>query len=433
VNHFVVVVNDCAAPEAPGILHVRSQDTAYGEKNFLLRYDELAEGLPRQLVDRECDLLDIAGHLFATDIACERGAGDVDWHRSIRVWVPVRDPDYWTTQRTAIEGIWTDLTDDDIEIRFEQATDPPDAPRMAKTPFPDHGGIALLSGGQDSFAGALDLLSHEERPLYISHTASGAISSAQNSVEAHLRNRPDSDVKRMKLSARKAPGKYYPGQEPSQRSRTFLFLVAASVVASVGESDKVWLNENGIMALHLPLTPARIGSLSTHTAAPPILGRIEALVKNVLGTSTVLENRLVGLTKPEVIGLAVSLGAKDEMKDTVSCWQIGRTRVHCGICAPCILRRVSCESHEVPDVQYAADVFEDPTSLDDIRARDNLGHMVSLIQDLIELSDVNLEYEYPELLGGQPALSLAESIDLHRRWADQASAVLLGHSVPASL
>ncbi|HEX6780878.1 MAG TPA: 7-cyano-7-deazaguanine synthase [Solirubrobacterales bacterium] len=427
------MINDCAAPEVPGILHVRSQDTAYGEKNFLLRYDELAEGLPRQLVDRELDLLEVAGHLFATDIACERGAGDVEWNRAIKVWLPVRDPDYWTTQRAVIEGVWTDLTGDDIEIRFEQATDPLEAPRMAKAPFPNHDGIALLSGGQDSFAGALDLLASGHHPLYLSHVASGATSSAQKSVEAHLRQRPDTQVKRLKLSARKAPGKYFPGQESSQRSRTFLFLVAASVVASVGDSAKVWLNENGVMALHLPLTPARIGSLSTHTAAPPILSRIEALVSDVLGKPTALENRLVGLTKPEVIELAVSLGAKDEMQDTVSCWQIGRTREHCGICAPCILRRVSCEAHGVPDVQYAADVFDDSSALDDPKARDNLGHMISLIQDLNELSDVNLEYEYPELLGGQPILSLTESIALHRRWADQAATVLFGHSVPKSL
>jgi hypothetical protein len=433
VKSFAVVVNDCAAPELPGLLHVRSQDTTYGTHNFLLRYDELAEGLPRQLVDRELDLLELAGHLFAADIACERGAGDVDWNRSLRIWLPVRDPDFWTGHRSAIEAIWTDLTDDEIEIRFEQSAEPPDPPRMAKTPFPDHDGVALLSGGQDSFAGALDLLDSNERPLLLSHLASGAISTAQKAVVAHLGKRPGASLKQLKLTARKAPGKPFPGQESSQRSRTLLFLVAASVIASAGGSETVWLNENGIMALHLPLTPARIGSLSTHTAAPPILNRIEGLVGDVLGTPTALENRLIGLTKPEVVERAVQLGAKAEMQDTVSCWQIGRTREHCGICAPCILRRISCEAHDVPDVPYGSDIFEDSSALDDPKARDNLAHMLSLILDLQEMPDVSLEYEYPELLGGQPALSLVDSINLHRRWAAQASDILLAHSVPASL
>jgi len=433
VKSFAVVVNDCAAPELPGLLHVRSQDTAYGTRNFLLRFDELAEGLPRQLADRELDLLELAGHLFAADIACERGAGDVDWNRSLRIWLPVRDPDFWTGHRSAIEAIWTDLTDDEIEIRFEQSVEPPDPPRMARTPFPDHHGVALLSGGQDSFAGALDLLDNDERPLLLSHLASGAISTAQKAVVAHLAKRPSASLKQLKLTARKSPGKPFPGQESSQRSRTLLFLIAASVIASAGGSETVWLNENGIMALHLPLTPARIGSLSTHTAAPPILNRIEGLVDDVLGTPTVLENRLIGLTKPEVVDRAIQLGAKAEMQDTVSCWQIGRTREHCGICAPCILRRISCEIHGVPDVPYKSDVFEDSSALDDPRARDNLAHMLSLILDLQEMSDVSLEYEYPELLGGQPALSLVDSIGLHRRWAAQAGGVLLDHSVPASL
>lgn len=433
MKDFSVVVNDCAAPEVHGLVHIRSQDTAYGEHNFLLRYDELAEGLSRQLSDRELDFLEIAGHLFATDIACERDGGDTAWNRSIRVWLPVRDPDYWTTHRAAIEGIWTDLTDDDIEIRFEQANNALEPPRMSKTPFPENDGVALLSGGQDSFAGALDLLANDLRPIYLSHIASGAISTAQKAVEAHLSNRPSGKIKRLKLTARKAPGKSLPGQEASQRSRTFLFLVAASVVASVAGDGRVWLNENGIMALHLPLTPARIGSLSTHTAAPPILNRIENLASEVLATEVTIENRLVAMTKPEVIHTAVNLGGKEEMQDTVSCWQIGRTREHCGFCAPCILRRISCETHDVPDVPYKADVFEDAAALDDIRARDNLTHMLSLVQDLQELPDVDLEYEYPELLGGQPVLALAESIDLHRRWAAQAGNILFSHSVPASL
>jgi Queuosine biosynthesis protein QueC len=433
VKDFAVVVNDCAAPDVRGLIHIRSQDTAYGEHNFLLRYDELAEGLPRQLADRELDFLEIAGHLFATDIVCERGAGDTNWSRSIRAWLPVRDPDYWTTQRAAIEGIWTDLTDDDLEVRFEQVDSALDPPRMSKTPFPENDGVALLSGGQDSFAGALDLLASNLRPIYLSHMASGATSTAQKAVETHLSNRPTGKIKRLKLTARKAPGKSLSGQESSQRSRTFLFLVAASVISSVTGSGRVWLNENGIMALHLPLTPARIGSLSTHTAAPPILSRIEMLASDVLGTGITIENRLVGMTKPEVIHTAVNLGAQAELQDTVSCWQIGRTREHCGFCAPCILRRISCETHGVPDVPYKSDVFEDAATLDDTRARDNLAHMVSLIQDLQELPDVDLEYEYPELLGGQPVLTLAESIDLHRRWANQAGNILFSHSVPASL
>lgn len=427
---YAVVVNDCAMPKAPAIRYVRTADTTHGDANFTLRFDDLAEGLPRQLNDRELDWLEIVGHLFAVDVACERGDGDVDWSRSIQAWLPVRDPDYWNGRRSEIAGIWTDLTDDDLEIEFAAAANPRPAPRMGRTPFGDHDGVALLSGGQDSFVGALDLLSTGRTPLLLSHSASGATNTAQANVEQHLRAQQE-DLHRMKLSARRKDD--FPGMESSQRSRTFLFVGAASIVAAVAGSNQVWLNENGIMALHLPLTAARIGSLSTHTASPPIVERMRALASDVLGADLRVDNLLVGMTKPEVVERAVALGASAQLQDTVSCWSIGRTRTHCGICSPCLLRRISCETHSVDDVDYAADVFDDANAIEDPRARDNLAHLIAFVDELSELSDLELELEYPELLSGEPAIDLGEAIALHRRWADQAGAVLFAHSVPVSL
>jgi hypothetical protein len=432
MRRYAAVVNDCAAPPMPGILPIRTHNTDYGQRNFTLRFDELVEGLPAVLDERQMDWLEILGHLFACDIACERGDGDVDWSRSIDLWLPVRDPDFWSQYRASIEGIWGDLTADELQLRFEQDPEPAPAPRIRRTPLSEHDCVALVSGGQDSFTGALDLLDSGRRPLLLSHSASGAVNAAQNSIEMILRG-VDPYVTRLKLGAQRTRDRPFPGMESSQRSRTFLFVGAASLLAALGGSDEVVLNEHGIMALHLPLTAARIGSLSTHTASPPILERMRILATDVLGRPLRLQNRLVGMTKPEVIARAVSLGHGQNMPQTVSCWQIGRTFRHCGICAPCLLRRVSCEYNHVNDVPYDADLFEDPAALHDPRARDNLTHFLSLIEDLAELSDLELEYEYPELLGGAPALTLAEAIDLHRRWAEQAATVLFSHSVPSSL
>jgi hypothetical protein len=208
---------------------------------------------------------------------------------------------------------------------------------------------------------------------------------------------------------------------------------SACLLAAAGGSHQVYLNENGIMALHLPLTAARTGSLSTHTASPPIVERMRLLASQVLGVELRVDNRLVAMTKPEVVGRGVALGHGADMPHTVSCWQIGRTHRHCGICTPCLLRRISCERHGVPDAPYNVDLFDNDASLRDPRARDNLTHLVSLVQDLQELPDVELEYEYPELLSGAPALTLRAAIDLHRRWAAEAASVLFAHSVPVGL
>lgn len=432
MRSYAVVVNDCAAPAQRGILDVRSRGTDYGTRNFSLRLDELAEGLPAQLDGRALDWLETLGHLFAIDMACERGAGDVEWARSISAWLPVRNPDYWEQQRPTIEGIWSDLTGDQITLTFVQDDQPNDPPRQARDAFRDHDCVALLSGGQDSFAGTLHLLDQGRKPLLLSHSASGAVNSAQNAVKAIVRA-VDPDLRRVKFGAGKARNSDFPGMESSQRSRTFLFVGAAAVIAARAGSGEVMLNENGVMALHLPLTAARIGSLSTHTASPPILARMAALASDVLATPVAVSNELIGLTKPEVVERAVDLGHGHHMDQTVSCWQIGRTSRHCGICAPCLLRRISCELHRSSDVAYDVDVFDDAASLDDPRARDTLTHLISLVEDLTELTDVELELEYPELLSAAPALTLGQAVDLHRRWAAQASAVLFAHPVPTSL
>lgn len=432
MRQFTVVVNDCAAPTVPGLLPVRTRDTTYGARNFRLRFDDAVDGLPERLNDGQMDWLDILGSLFAVDMACERGRGDVDWARRIEAYIPVRDLGHWERFRTQLEAIWSDLTQDDLTIHFQPDSDPSAPPRQAKTPFVEHDAIALLSGGQDSFAGALEMLDRGSRPLLLSHSASGAVNTAQTQVEGFLRG-IQPDLLRVRIGAGKAPNQLFPGSESSQRSRTLLFVGIAALVAHAGGSNRVYLNENGIMAVHVPLTAARIGSLSTHTASPPIVARMEALANAALGGGIEIRNDLVDRTKPEVVAVAVGLGHGDKMQHTVSCWQIGRTRTHCGICAPCIMRRISCETHGIADVPYDLDIFEDAEVMNDDRACDNLAHFVALVDDLASLTDVELEYEYPELLSGAPAMTMAGSISLHRRWASQADAVLAAHSVPASL
>ncbi|WP_238963564.1 7-cyano-7-deazaguanine synthase [Mycobacterium paraintracellulare] len=430
MKQFAVVVNDCAAPPIPGILAVRSRTTEYGDRNFALNIDDLVAGLPDRLDDVHMDWLEILGFLFATDLVCERGEGDVEWTRSIDLWLPVRDPEFWEPLRPLFEQIWNALTNDSLRMHFEQEMMPAPRPRQGKEPLPSHDCVALLSGGQDSFVGALQLISEGRRPLLLSHTASGAVSTAQKSVESDLREL-DNNLARLKLSAGRARNADFPGDEPSQRSRTFLFVGVAALFAALAGSQEVLLNENGIMAVHVPMTAARIGSLSTHTASPPILDRMATLANCVFEKSVTVDNYLVKLTKPEVVARAVELGHADKMINTVSCWQIGRTRSHCGICSPCIMRRISNEYNNVADISYDADIFDDPEALTETRARDNLTHFISLVQDLQELSDVELQYEYPELLASAPAMTLDETIQLHRRWADQAASVLYAHPVPA--
>ena len=432
MSSCVVVVNDCAAVAAiGGPVSVRSRTTPHGERNFLLNFGHVAAGLPRQLSDREMDWIETAGHLFAVDLAVLRGPGDLAWSRNIEAYLPVRDPDYWNTIAPRIEDVFGEFTSDRLRLHFVSDPKPDAPPRQRSSPFPPHDCVALVSGGVDSFVGAARLIDEGFRPLGVSHTAAGATVTAQMVVEETLRARLP-EFERVGLTARKE-GNSFPDPEKSQRSRSFLFLAAALLAAAVGEVDDVYINENGPMAIHIPMTAARVGSLSTHTASPAILERIESLGRDVLGRPLQIRNNLLELTKPEVVELGVRLQLTEDLPSTVSCWSIGRTRKHCGVCAPCLIRRISFEWNSLDDAERAADPFSDWTALEADFARDNLTHFVQFIDGIASRSDLELQLDYPEILSGASQLSPSATIDLHRRWAAQAQDVLFRYPVPGGL
>jgi len=429
---YVVVINDCAAAAATGgPISIRTRSTAFGQQNFVANYSPLADGLSRQLVARELDWIETIIHLFAIDLACARGEGDLEWARSITAHVPVRDPAYWSTKANTIESIFGDFTYDRLKLHFEDDPDPLAAPRQSATAFEPFDCVALLSGGVDSFVGAAALQDDKRIPLCISHVAAGAIGAAQTAVAGALSS-VGGPLKRVGITVRKH-GPSFPNPESSQRSRSFMFLAAALLVAAVEQVEDVFINENGVMAIHLPMTSARLGSLSTHTASPVTVERVGQLAADVLGSPLNIGNNLLAETKPEVVERGCQLGHRDALQQTVSCWAIGRTARHCGVCAPCLMRRISFETHGVPDAVYLTDAFGDEDVLDHDFACDNLVHMLRLVADITNMSDIELQVNYPEVLNGGSALPLADVLDLHRRWAAQASAVLMSQPVPARL
>ena len=429
MSSHTVVINDCsAATVVGGPISIRTRDTAHGSANFKLNFSDVAGGLPRQLNDRELDWLDTVGGIYAIDLACGRGEGDVAWARDIRAHLPAREPDFWNEIAPSIEEIFADFTMDRLRLEFHPEPSTQSPPRQSQTPFPDHDSVALFSGGVDSFVGTGHLLAEGLHPIAVAHTAAGAITHAQAFAEEVMKERSPS-FRRVPLTARKY-GTTFPGPEPSQRSRSFLFLAAAAVMASVGGSNRVFINENGIMAIHVPMTSARIGSLSTHTASPVTVERVAKLASSVLGSEITMQNLLVSRTKPEVVGLGRDLNLGAALPFTVSCWSIGRTGHHCGVCAPCIMRRISFELHDLPDAEYTNDAFEDPTVLDRPFALDNLTHLVQLVDELITLDDLEMQLRYPEILNGSAVLPVADCSALYRRWASQASEILFSHSIP---
>src|SRR4029077_3996326 len=83
--------------------------------------------------------------------------------------------------------------------------------------------------------------------------------------------------------------------ERSQRSRSILFIAYGILGATLlekyqaGERVTLFLPENGFISLNIPLTPLRIGSLSTRTTHPFYLRHFQELL-NLAGFRVDIEN-----------------------------------------------------------------------------------------------------------------------------------------------
>jgi hypothetical protein len=207
-----------------------------------------------------------------------------------------------------------------------------------------------------------------------------------------------------------------------------LYMGIACLMAACLEIEEVYLNENGVMAIHAPHTEARAGSFSTRTANPRITRDLAELASLALGRPLIIQNQLVTLTKPDVVQTAVGLNLDPTIPSTVSCWSIGRSSQHCGYCVPCIIRRISCEFAEVADVEYATAPFDSlPATANWVRAaKDNVIHLITHALNL-QGDDEEIELSYPELLTCGDQLTPADSLTMHRRWSDQCLKVIRRH------
>ena len=207
----------------------------------------------------------------------------------------------------------------------------------------------------------------------------------------------------------------------------FLILALAALVARrSGLRDIVYLAENGPMAIHLPLSAARVGAFSTHTAHPKVLALAERVFSGILGMPLRIHNPYVDLTKAEVVGRVLQR-LPETLAMSNSCWMNARlpaARSHCGKCIPCFMRRIAIEMHVPDPTPYARDVWaEDVSGLppeDD--GRRNVSDLGEFALRISRSSDEEIISDWPELISEH--FDVGQAIPMYRRFAREALTVL---------
>jgi 7-cyano-7-deazaguanine synthase in queuosine biosynthesis len=382
----------------------------------------------------EADLFVVASTIFACDLAFKRGERE-NITRSIEVTVPVVNLQAFERVKQLLEYLLFVLSHDSWTFKFERAKGTPEDARD----WADVNGKTLLfSGGLDSLAGAIDFIDElgPENVQLASHvTANLLTKSSQDQLAEYLTKKYKKATERIvvRSGGRKYKSLTFPSdtdREETQRTRSFMFLTIAALAARrTGRSKLVMIAENGQMAIHLPLSAARIGAFSTHTAHPEFVAQASEFFAQLLQYPITIENPYVYRTKAEVVEKLVATH-KNAVALSVSCWRgsrLGKSFNHCGQCIPCLIRRIALEYHDLRLAEYERDLLvEDVASLpptDD--GKRNLAELGEFAYAFTTQTDGELMLSYPDLINEHFDANAA--IAMYRRFAKETSAVFASY------
>ncbi len=224
------------------------------------------------------DLYRAAAAVYAADARILRSESFDLWTRVLVLHLPVSDVAAWELARHDFLEFLSFLTGDrwDVVFRSVAAKRPSPKPRRPPISPPltqSADAVCLLSGGLDSFVGALDFLARDKTLLLVSHNASGSArfsSPAQDEVMPALERVAGEPLVHLKMRVN-PPKKIGDHEaESTQRSRSIIFLGLGVLAASaMPQGTPLIVPENGFISLNVPLTNGRLGSLSTRTTHPP--------------------------------------------------------------------------------------------------------------------------------------------------------------------
>jgi queuosine biosynthesis protein QueC len=282
------------------------------------------------------DLVQVARAVFVVDKRVQRKHAPDAWTRRIELAVQVRDADRWGGDaQSHLEALLGVLTGDEWSVEIFGGADYREQLEMGVSERV--AGVALLSGGLDSACYVAAAARNGPGPV-LAVGCVDRVKKVQRRIADAIQQIGGSIVLRqLDQRVRKTPGA---ALELSTRSRGLLYTAIAVYAAAAHRIGTVAVPENGQLAVNPPLTPARLGALSTRSVHPWTLDRVNRLIRSI-GGSVEVENPLLGLTKGEVCarGLDAGLTPKDLFR-TVSCGRpSGRRLPNCGGCFPCLVRR----------------------------------------------------------------------------------------------
>ncbi len=266
------------------------------------------------------------------------------WPRAFELQIPVHDSARWAQREIAgsLQDALEFLTGDRWGLEFVPRKKPADQPQQGlfDLPVADSPAVVPFSEGLDSRAVA-GLMARELGDRLI--RARLGTKSADRPKEPSGRKLPFAAVP---YNVRPSNEKRF--VESSARSRGFKFALLSGLAAYLAKADRIIVPESGQGALGPSLVP--VGqAYEDYRNHPMFTDKMSVFLKALLDREFRFEFPRLWSTKGQTLREYASghgVSPKD-WADTRSCWQdnrhvsVNRHRRQCGICAACMLRRLS--------------------------------------------------------------------------------------------
>jgi 7-cyano-7-deazaguanine synthase in queuosine biosynthesis len=268
------------------------------------------------------------------------------WGRDFSLTIPVHDVAHWNSKpvRAALIDALEFLTGDKWQIEFTPRRKPQEISRQAYLPIP--AGITTIipfSDGIDSRA--VSALKEKELGSRLCRVRLG--SKAIDKRIPGQERRPFTTVP-YKVKTNKRSG------ESTARSRGFKFATVSGIAAYLVQANEIVVPESGQGALGPVLVPTGQGyeDFRNH---PLFTDRMERYFKALFAADIHFNFPRLWFTKGETLAAYAKLYGAQAHVDAQSCWQQNRhvsvdnRRRQCGICAACMLRRLSVHAADLKE------------------------------------------------------------------------------------
>ncbi len=380
------------------------------------------------------DLLDIGTTVYMADLYTKR---EFNLERRVSILMPVRHPHIWSNAQKELERAVSFLGRDNFSIKFIKHKEKTDKLRKFSVKS-DNRCVCLFSGGLDSLAGAAWVLNHKLDPIFVSHYSSNILVGIQKSLISQLEKIYDRPLQHLSLRVSKTGDKKIKNSLSApfrsvmiQHLRSFLFLSLATAVALESKIKKIYVLENGPVALNPLFSEARVNTRTTH---PCFFARFRELVKAVFGIDIIIENPFLYRTKGEVVNILAGQELQELIAKTVSCWNWSRIPLwakqrgikgfkgrHDGECIPCIIRRSAVHYAHLweKDAKYLTNVFNQFSELQ----RDNKTMIADFLRfclNVRSLPDTKLLFYAPDLFVYEKGVNTQKLVRMYKRHTRQA-------------